>query len=383
MQNRIVLNLFLHEIRASIRNARQRDLAWVFIGGGLMLAYAFGIVVLGIHARSEMLLAVGWIWFAALPAATFLFGAGEGLAMARLTQARAHSHFLKAQPISASDRRRMAAYAAWVLAAPLLLIDGSVIAIAAKAAGQSLPLLWGFGAALMSALGYFVSLTLQLRQPYRDPAREIAAPGEARGVSLAFIDRRRPAWLGSWAGEYTAGHIRPSLRTVFAIFVFALGGLLAATAGFARGSASPAILAGVIGGLVIFMLLLHCRPLLSPVLRASQLGFTRALRGLARLPLLLSLLFFAALAAPAYAAEPGMIAMPLSGAVGLVALNAIYAVFAAFFAHSRRLAVLAFVAALALTAYESLEYGRTVLFGLAALLVFLWVRARGAYRYGR
>jgi hypothetical protein len=98
---------------------------------------------------------------------------------------------------------------------------------------------------------------------------------------------------------------------------------------------------------------------------------------------LLSLLFFAALAAPAYAAEPGMIAMPLSGAVGLVALNAIYAVFAAFFAHSRRLAVLAFVAALALTAYESLEYGRTVLFGLAALLVFLWVRARGAYRYGR
>ena len=78
-----------------------------------------------------------------------------------------------------------------------------------------------------------------------------------------------------------------------------------------------------------------------------------------------------------------MIAMPLSGAVGLVVLNAIYAAFAAFFAHSRRLAVLAFVAALALTAYESLEYGRTVLLGLAALLVFLWVRARGAFRYGR
>ena len=81
--------------------------------------------------------------------------------------------------------------------------------------------------------------------------------------------------------------------------------------------------------------------------------------------------------------EPGLIAMPISGAIGLVALNGIYAVFAAFFAHSRRLAAFAFVAALGLAAYESLEYGRTVLIGLAALLVFLWVRARGAYRHGR
>ncbi len=106
------------------------------------------------------------------------------------------------------------------------------------------------------------------------------------------------------------------------------------------------------------------------------------MRGLVRLPLILSMLFFGALAVPAYAAEPGIIAMPMSGLIGLLALNASYAVFAAFFAHSRRLAVLAFFAALGLTDYESLEYGRTVLIGFVALLIFLWVRARGAYRHG-
>lgn len=56
--------------------------------------------------------------------------------------------------------------------------------------------------------------------------------------------------------------------------------------------------------------------------------------------------------------------------------------FAAFFAAAPKLAALAFVAALALAAYESLEYGRTVLLGLVALLVFLWFRIRRSYRHG-
>jgi hypothetical protein len=274
-------------------------------------------------------------------------------------------------------------FAALVLGAPLLLIDGALIGAAAAAAGQSAPLLWGAGAALVAALGYGAGVTSRLRMPYRGPAEAIAATaGDGSGLPLALVDRRRPAWIGSWAGDFTGGRIRFSFRALAAAALFALAGIGVATASIVRSNATPAVLGGVIGGLAIFMLMLRCKPLLSPVLRASQLGFTRAVRGLARLPLLLSLMFFGALAAPAYAAEPGMIAMPLSGVIGLVALNATYAVFAVFFAHSRRLAALAFFAAIALTAYETLEYGRTVLLGLAALLVFLWVRARGAYRHG-
>lgn len=74
---RVVLTLILHEIRASIRNARRRDLAWVFVGGGLLAAYAAGIVLLWLHANAEMLLAAGWLWWAAIPAAMLLSGMAE------------------------------------------------------------------------------------------------------------------------------------------------------------------------------------------------------------------------------------------------------------------------------------------------------------------
>ena len=40
------------------------------------------------------------------------------------------------------------------------------------------------------------------------------------------------------------------------------------------------------------------------------------------------------------------------------------------------------LAALALTAYESLEYGRTIVLGLLALLLFLFFRTRRSYRHG-
>ena len=73
---------------------------------------------------------------------------------------------------------------------------------------------------------------------------------------------------------------------------------------------------------------------------------------------------------------------PIAGALGLLLLNAVYAVFAAFFAASPKLAVFAFGAALALTAYESLEYSRTVFLGLGVLLIFLWMRTRRSYRHG-
>lgn len=380
---RVVLTLILHEIRASIRNARRRDLAWVFVGGGLLAAYAAGIVLLWLHANAEMLLAAGWLWWAAIPAAMLLSGMAEGVAIARVAQARAHAPFLKAQPASDGDRRQMASYAALRLGAPLIVIDGLVVGAAAAAATQALPLLWGIGAALTSSAGFVAAMTIQLRLPYRPRATADAASDDGRGVSLAAIDRRRPAWIGSWAGGFVAGRVRLSPRSVLSLALFALVGVGLVTAAIVNHTATPAVLGGVIGGVLIFMLFLKCPPLLSPVLRASRLSFTRAVRGLIRLPLALSLAFFAALAVPAFAAEPGMIAMPISGALGLVALNGIYAVFAAFFAHSRRLAVLAFFAALGLTAYESLEYGRTVLLGLAALLIFLWVRARRAYRHGR
>ncbi len=382
--DRIVLTLILAEIRASIRSARRRDLAWAVFGGLPMAAYAIGIVVRGINYRTEMLNAQPLLWWLAIPAAILATGAAAGASMAILTQARAHVPFLKAQPLSEKARWRMAAYAALVLGSPLALIVGGLTAIGVTAASHPPVAAWGIGATIVWFAGYFAGMSFRLHSPYRAPADALAATsGESeRGISIAWTDRRRPMWIGSWAANFATGRFRFTTRAALLWLALALAGTLAAVASIVRGNAAPAVLGGVLGGFAIFMLALRCGPLLSPVLRASQLSFTRAMRGLVRLPLLLSLLFFGALAVPAYAAEPGMIAMPVSGLLGLLALNAIYAVFAAFFAHSRRLAGMAFFAALSLAAYELLEYSRTILVGLAALVVFLWMRARGAYRHG-
>ena len=379
----IVLRLILAEIRASLRSARKRDLAWVFLGGGGLLAYAIGIVVLRIHARADAIREMDLVWWLGLPLAMLAAGLLAGWALARLAQARAHAPFLKAQPLDAAARRAMAARAALVLGLPFVAIDGALVTIGALAAEQSWPLAWGIGAAAFSMIGHVAGARLRLRLPYRPPADKHATLSPHRGgIPVGRIDRHRPAWLGSWAGGFTAGRFRPNLRFVLGTIALAVVGVGMATASIVRNSATPGLLGGVAGGVAIFMLVLRCRPLLSPVLRASPLSFTGAVRGLVRLPLALSILFFGALAVPAYAAEPGTLAIPLSGAAGLIALNGAYVAFAAFFAHSRRLAALAFYAALGLAAYESLEYGRTVLLGLAALVIFLWIRARGAYRHG-
>lgn len=366
---------------ASIRSARRRDLLWAFGGGGLLALYAIAIVFTRIEARAEMVREMDWIWFAALPIALLATGFLTGVTFARIAQKRAYAPFLKVQPITAEHRRRMASKAAIRLGIPLIVIDGGLIFVGATAAGMPLALAWGIGAALVSGAEFLAAVRWRLNRP--PPKSRSAVTGAASNpISVSWIDRNRPAWLGSWASGFTGGRVRLTLRGSVVALLFGLFALGAGTASIVRENATPAILGGVVGGLALFMLLLRCRPLLSPILRASSLRFTAAIRGLVRLPLLVSVLFFGALAVPAYAAEPATLAIPISGAIGLLTLNGIYTVFAAFFAHSRRLAALSFSAALALAAYESLEYGRSVLLALAALTVFLWLRARKAYRNG-
>ncbi|TIT03204.1 MAG: hypothetical protein E5W74_34965, partial [Mesorhizobium sp.] len=75
-------------------------------------------------------------------------------------------------------------------------------------------------------------------------------------------------------------------------------------------------------------------------------------------------------------------AVPVAGGLWLLVLNGAYAVFGAYFLNAPFVAMLSFASALAYASYETLEYGRTVLIGLAALVVFLWHRARQRYRNG-
>jgi hypothetical protein len=140
--------------------------------------------------------------------------------------------------------------------------------------------------------------------------------------------------------------------------------------------------AGLAGGLLVFMLCLRCHPLGSPVLRTAPIGFVHAWTHLLWLPLILSAAFFLLPAGAAFAAEPSSWTLPAASGVWLLILNGTYAVFAAYFLNAPLVASISFLAAIAYTSYESLEYGRTVIIGFAALVLWLWYRAWQRYNHG-
>ncbi|RWL38664.1 MAG: hypothetical protein EOR61_32980, partial [Mesorhizobium sp.] len=69
----------------------------------------------------------------------------------------------------------------------------------------------------------------------------------------------------------------------------AVAAILGAWASLAGRTAGPAAVAGLAGGILVFMLSLRCQPLGSPVLRTAPIGFTRVWLRLVQLPLQLSL----------------------------------------------------------------------------------------------
>jgi len=275
--------------------------------------------------------------------------------------------------------------AASVLGVPLAVIVAVTVGFGCFVIAKPLAPAWGFGAVMLFGAGFCLAAVLRLRGA-RDLVRtdSVDPAGEPGGRKpwLGAFDRATPAWLSSWAWGLPAGRVRFSWRLVGAVILFGLAAAVAASISLAHHDAVPAAMAGLAGGLLVFMLSARFHPLGSPVLRTAPLGFVRAWLRLARLPLQLSVAFFLLPAGAAVAAEPSAWAMPLASGFWLLVLNGAYAVFAAYFMTAPFVAALSFLSAIAYASYESLEYGRTVLIGLAALVLFLWHRAQRRYRHG-
>lgn len=383
--DRLVLTLLWRELLAALRSMRGRDLAWIVAGGGALLAYAIADITVALQASAATLRQAQALWTVGLLGALLGLGGFAGSAIARLCLSRAFAPFLKALPLSLVERRRMAAVAACALSVPIAVIVAATVGLGCFAIAKPLAPAWALGAAMLFGAGFCLAAMLRLRGA-RDLVRADNADtaldyGERRPWLGAF-DRSTPAWLSSWAWGLPAGRVTLTWRLVGAAILFGFAAAVAASISFVRHDAVPAALAGLAGGLLVFMLSARFHPLGSPVLRTAPLGFVRAWLRLARLPLQLSLAFFLMPAGAALAAEPSAWAMPLASGFWLLMLNGAYAVFAAYFMTAPFVAALSFLSAIAYASYESLEYGRTVLIGFAALVLFLWHRAQRRYRHG-
>ena len=378
----LVLILLWRELVAGLRAMRRRDLAWIAFGGGGLLAYAVADIVIALGTAAPKLRHDQLLWALGLPLALAVPGVLAGNAVSELCLQRAFAPFLRALPLAPGQRRHMAGEATLVLAAPLVLLVAVSAGLACAVIGKPLALAWGLGAAILFAISFGAAARWRLRRPrvlFEEAGSETAPIGRPW---LRRLDRARPRWLSSWAWKLPGGHMRPSWKLAAVCLLPAVAAILGAWASLAGRTAGPAALAGLAGGILVFMLSLRCQPLGSPVLRTAPIGFTRVWLRLVQLPLQLSLAFFLLPAGAALAAEPSAWSVPVASGLWLLVLNGAYAVFGAYFLNAPFVAMLSFASALAYASYETFEYGRTVLIGLVALVFFLWHRTRQRYRNG-
>jgi hypothetical protein len=383
----LVLTLLRQEALNALQSLRRSDLAWIVAGGCTLLAYGGIDIVDALLANAATLRNAPWLWLAGLPASAALLGCLLGFGTVRLALSRAYTPFMKALPLSERERQRMTTIAAVCVGAGLSAVVAGFTGVACVLIGKPLAHVWSILTLLSFAAG-FGSALVAPRRVHRLPRyseKDHANHGsdEAQSLfSMHVVDRARPMWVASWAWNIPAGKVIPSWLLVAAGLAAGLTVLASVVGSFARHQVAPGAMTGLFGGLTVFMLALRYHPLGSPILRTAPIGFLRAWLRLLSLPLQLSALFFLVPAGAALAADPsGWPALTASG-VWLLMLDVAYAVFAGYFATSPLTAAFSYGAAIAYAAYESSDYGRTVVLGFIALVIWLFYRTRRRFYHG-
>jgi hypothetical protein len=310
-----------------------------------------------------------------IAAFAFLAGTTAGLAAAGRLNATASSPWLAILPLSQTARQSACRYAAAAYALAASCALAAPAWLAAHAVHLPAPLLWAAGASLTYGTA-FTAAARHRRRPAQTRA-ETTPPTNTRRFPLGWIDRPTPTHASRWAWSGSARLI----ATAWLMSLVPLGGA-SASVSLAQHQPFPAFAIALIGANLIFIAALRCRPLASPVFRASSLGFTRAVAAIIRAPLLLSAAWFTLVAAFPVA-EGAWRALPLT-AGALLLLNALYAATAIFRPDSPRQAMLLYASGLAAVAYETLTagiaYGALTLAATCAVATLLLRRARRQFR---
>lgn len=385
--DRFVLSLLQREVLGSLRSLRRRDLVWIILGGGVVITYAAADAALALHTAAPMLRNSPWLWLVSLPAGALLLGFFAGLGAVHIALSRAYAPFMKALPVSNRERWRMAVFAAAYIGIGLAVLVAGFTVLTCVLIAKPYAFARAFVAAALFTAGFVAAMTLPLRIPSLQAVGETTMADHGSGgvrkpPTLTHFDCARPTWVGAWAWNLRAGAVKPSWRLFGIGMAIGLAVLISAAGGLVHHQAAPGAIAGLAGGLAIFMLALRYHPLGSPVLRTAPIGFVRVWLRLLWLPLQFSAAFFLLPAGAALAAEPSSWSLLAASGVWLLMLNVAYAVFASYFMTAPLLAAFSFLSAIAYAAYESSEYGRTVVPGFLALVVWLFCRTRRRFYHG-
>jgi hypothetical protein len=362
--------------------ARQkRDVVAVLAGGGFLVIYEAHTVHSELCEAAPFLVAHWRLLLAGAGALSGAAGWWRGMAAARGAWAQLSAPWLAVLPLTA-DARVDAMRVGCVLQG--LAQAAAVMALAALLAswaetGPMLAASLGGALAFTGAYGAAVVLRGNSRMERDFSVRDIAIStraGRRVATLMARIDGVRPARVGTWAvlsrgGGFYAGSMA--------------AGLAMAAVGCAIGAAQlwpfAAVAGAALGGHLVFVGTVDCRPLLNPVLRVAPLGFAPAAAATLRGPLAAACAVGGAglLLGTATAGVPA--GMAASGAAVMLVLNAVFASVACGLPASRGGAVALYGAAMLLTAYEHIEYGDAIYLCPAALAVFMCRQGRRGFRH--
>lgn len=381
--DKLVLTLLWHETRNTVRSLRAYDKIFFLIAGSLLLTYYLGNFLIALRANAAEISGANWIW-GVISAVLIILGFGAGIVTSGISSSRAYAPFLLTLPLSANVRRRMVVTATFYIGFALALFAGFALALICDVIHRPYAVVWGAMGTTLFFIGVIFGLLTKNFFTHSeksvlsdaDKTRTFWIPG------IVSLDSAKPTWLGSWACGLPAGRLRIRVFLVIIITALSLTVILSGGASLAQHDAIPAAVDAVIGGLIVFMLSVRCKPLGSAVLRTAPLGFTRSWFGVLRLPLALSAAFFVMPAGVAFAAEPTSWGTLVGGGFSLLLLDGAYAVFAAYFMMSPLSAAVSFVGAVSYAAYEWFKYHDIVYMCLAVLLVWLWWQTRWRFLHG-
>jgi hypothetical protein len=370
--------------RNVVRNAwarQKRDVVAVAAGGAFLTVYEAHSLHIELCAAAP---AMAGQWRVLLAGAAALWawaGWWRGVAAARAARAQLAAAWLAVLPLGAQDRvaaTRFGCVLPGLAQAAAMMALGALLASWVDAVTMLAASLAG---ALVFTGAYAAAVVWRGDGPM---AWDFSGPGaimsrragQRVAALMARIDGARPAWVGTWAVLSRGGRSYTACMAA---------GLAMAVVGCAIGAAQlwpfAAVAGAALAGHLVFAGTADCRPLLSPVLRISTLGFAPAATAIFRGPLAASCAVGGAgllLGMFAAGVPPGMAATAL--AVMLV-LNGLFASVACGLPATRGGALALYGAAVLLTAYEHIEYGDAIYLCPAALAVFMCRQGHRGFRH--